>query len=159
MFDPGSVELIESGCALIVGSVEPDGTPHASRGWGARVMPGSPPRVRLLIDAHDVVLLANIGGDGAGELAVTAADVRSLRSVQMKGTVVAVEPADDADRDRAARYIDQLFTDIEQADGADRSVLARWVPSGYAACVLEVTQQFDQTPGPGAGAPLAGGAG
>lgn len=47
-----------------------------------------------------------------------------------------------------------MFTAIVDADGARHEVLTRWIPVGYVACTLEVTERFDQTPGPGAGAPL-----
>lgn len=156
MLDPDSVALVEGGCALIVATVGADGTPLATRGWGLTVLAGEPLRVRLLLNAEEHDALANLAATGS--IAVTAADVPTLRSVQLKGRVVAVEDVDDADLDKVRHYTEALFDDIERADGAVRSVLQRWRAVSYSACVVEVDEGYDQTPGPGAGAPLVGGA-
>ncbi|HSL56291.1 MAG TPA: pyridoxamine 5'-phosphate oxidase family protein [Acidimicrobiales bacterium] len=151
MLDPDSVALLEGGCALIVGTVAADGTPHATRGWGLTVLDRDPIRIRLVISAEEQAL-ANL--DATGRLAVTAADVPTLRSLQLKGRVAAVEPMTDADRDTVGRYTDAMFTDIERTDGAPRLVLERWRALAHVVCEVEVDEWFDQTPGPGAGAPL-----
>jgi hypothetical protein len=144
------VAFLEAGSALIVGTVAADGMPHATRGWGLDVLPDG--RVRLLLDGDDDGALANLRATGA--IAVTAADVRTLHSTQLKGRAVAVEAGDEADAARARRYCVQFFTDIHETDGTPFEVLERMVPSRYAACLCEVGDWFDQTPGPGAGAPV-----
>jgi hypothetical protein len=153
VFDPESAALLEGGCALIVGSVDDDGAPLAGRGWGLTITDEGPPAViRLLLGTNDPATRANL--ESTGMIAVTGTDVPTLRSVQLKGRVVAVEAATDADVERAGRYIEALFDDIEAADGSDRTMLRRWIAPGYAACIVEVHERFDQTPGPGAGAPI-----
>jgi hypothetical protein len=154
VFEPATREFLEGGCALIVGTVGTDGEPHASRGWGLDVLGDDPPVVRLLLDAGDGVAVGHAAA--RGQIAVTAASVRTLRSTQLKGTSLALEPADQGDGDRAQRYIDQFFTDIGETDGTAPEVLARLVPAGYVACTIRVDERFDQTPGPGAGAPIGG---
>lgn len=155
MLDPDSVALVEGGCALIVATVGADGAPLATRGWGLTVLDGEPLRVRLLLNADEHGALANLASTRA--IAVTAADVPTLRSVQLKGRVVGFDDADDADLDKVRRYTEALFDDIERADGAQRSILRRWRAARHVACVVEVDEGYDQTPGPGAGAPLGGG--
>jgi hypothetical protein len=141
--------LLESGSALIVGTVSLDGAPHALRGWGADVESRDPCRVRVLIDVHEEQAQADLA---AGRpVAVTAADVVSLWSVQLKGTSTGVEPARDGDAERVGRYVDAFFEDIEATDGTPRSVLERIVPDGVVAFGFEVTAVYDQTPGPDAG--------
>jgi hypothetical protein len=153
VLDPESVALLEGGCALIVGSVDDDGAPLASRGWGLTVTSAGPPAsIRLLLGTNDPAARDNLQANGV--IAVTGTDVPTLRSIQLKGRVVAIEPATAADVERAGRYVEALFDDIEAADGSDRSILRRWVAPSYFACVVEVDDRFDQTPGPGAGAPL-----
>ncbi|MGH9085936.1 MAG: hypothetical protein ACRDYW_10820, partial [Acidimicrobiales bacterium] len=155
VFEPATREFLESGCALIVGSVAADGEPHASRGWGLDVLGGDPPLVRLLLDAGDVVALEHAAA--GGRLAVTAASVRTLRSTQLKGTSLGLEAVTPETAERAQRYVDQFFTDIGETDGTAREVLARLVPAGYVACTIQVVDRFDQTPGPAAGAPIGSG--
>ena len=49
MLADDTAALLEAGSALIVGTVAPDGEPHALRGWGADVLSRDPCRVRVLI--------------------------------------------------------------------------------------------------------------
>jgi hypothetical protein len=155
VFDPERATFLESGCSLILGTVLPDGEPHAGRGWGLTLL--SPPgSVRLLLDVEDTVTIDRAAEGGA--IAITAASVRTLRSLQLKGRVLAVEPGSAEDAARAGRYCDEFFTDIEETDGFDRAIMELLVPTGYTACTVTVDDLFDQTPGPGAGARLPGSA-
>ena len=155
MFDDEITAFLESGCALIVGTVAPDGEPHAGRGWGLDATSGGDePHLRLLLDADDITMLEHAATGGA--IAITAASVRTLRSVQLKGRTLGLEVASPEDVERAGRYIDALFTDIQETDGTDAAVTARLVPVGFVACTVEVHDRFDQTPGPGAGARVSG---
>ncbi|MCB1016579.1 MAG: pyridoxamine 5'-phosphate oxidase family protein [Acidimicrobiales bacterium] len=143
--------LAERGCALVVGTVGRDGSPHAGRGWGLTLSPASPSPVRLLLDAGDEVTLANLRHARGGRIAVTGADVETLRSFQLKGRVVAIEDATDDDLEKLGRYCDDFFTDIEVTDGTPRHLTERLRPATCVACTIEVDEAFDQTPGPGAG--------
>ena len=154
MFEPETREFLESGCALIVGTVGADGEPHASRGWGLDVVGDDPPTVRLLLDADDLVAVEHAAA--GGRMAVTAACVRTLRSTQLKGTSLGVEAPASDDEARAQRYVDQFFADIRDTDGTPTELLQRFAPAGYVACTLEIAERFDQTPGPSAGAPIGG---
>jgi hypothetical protein len=156
VFDPEMVTFLESGCSTLVGTVDADGEPHAGRGWGLTVSSGDS-TVRLVIDAGDEVGRRHLSEGGL--VAVTGADVRTLRSVQLKGRALAVEPATDADRARARRFCDAFFADVTEVDGTERALLERLVPSDFAVCLVEVDEVFDQTPGPEAGARLTVGQG
>lgn len=149
-------ELAERGCALVVGTVGPDGAPYASRGWGLSLTPTTTGPVRLLLNAGDETTLANLRRSDAsgGRIAVTGADVVTLRSFQVKGRVTAVEPATDDDEAKADRYADEFFTDIEATDGTARVLTERLRPTSYVACTVQVDEAYDQTPGPAAGAPV-----
>ena len=144
-------ELAERGCALVVGTVGPDGSPYASRGWGLTLTPTTTGPVRLLLDAGDAVTLANLRREGDGRVAITGADVVTLRSFQLKGRVVAIDDADAEDRAKVDRYCDDFFTDIEATDGTPRVLTERLRPAAYVACTVEIDEAYDQTPGPGAG--------
>lgn len=148
MIDRALTAFLERGCAMVVGTVSADGEPHAQRGWGCSVV--GPTTVRLLLDSSDEVLADHISS--GGRIAVTSADVRDLRSVQLKGRVTGVEAPSEADLGRCEEHNEELFTDIFETDFFPRRLTERMVPPGYLVAVIEVEELFDQTPGPGAGA-------
>ncbi len=142
--------FLESGCGLIVGTASSTGEPHASRGWGLDTLDAG--RVRVLLRSDDPVLLDDLTANHS--LAVTGADVRTLRSVQLKGQMAAIGPASEADNARSARYCRDFFSAIQEMDGISIALLERLVPSGLVSCEMLVVEVYDQTPGPGAGASL-----
>jgi hypothetical protein len=151
VFDEETRAFLESGCGLIVGTVAPDGAPYAGRGWGLDVLEDGPPaRLRLLLDADDEGTIANLT-DGAA-VAVTATNIRTLRSVQLKGRARGTEVHTPEDEARGQRYIDEFFADVEAVDGVPRERFEHFTPIGVVVCTLEAHERFDQTPGPGAGA-------
>ena len=145
-------EFLESGCALVLATVSSDGAPFASRGWGLDFLSPDGDRVQLLLDIADVTAIDNL--EQTGRIAVTATNVPTLHSMQMKGRYVRMLDVDDDDRARADRYCDAFFDDIERTDGTDRPRLERLRPTDYVVCELVIEEFFDQTPGPGAGASL-----
>jgi hypothetical protein len=153
VFDADLVDFIESGCATIVGFVTVEGAPFATRAWGTSVVDVDPPRVRLLLGAG---ALATAGRSGSEpfDIAFTGGDVRTLRSVQVKGTARDLEPAAAADLDRARAYCDAFFDAVCEADGTPRPLMERLAPVDLVACTVDVDEVYDQTPGPGAGARL-----
>src|SRR5690348_15035388 len=103
------VAFLESGCSTIIGTVDRDGAPHAGRAWGLDVEGDD---LRVLIDAHDELTVQHLADLGA--VAITAANVPTLRSVQLKGRSLGVEEGGEADEERAARFCDAFFRDVEQ---------------------------------------------
>lgn len=152
VIDQALTAFLERGAAMIVGTVAVDGSPHAQRGWGCSVV--GPSTIHLLLDSSDEVQRAHVAG--GGRMAITSADVRDLRSVQLKGRVVRTEDPTPDDLARCDAHNDELFTDIHDTDHFPRQLTERMVPPGYVVVVVEVEELFDQTPGPGAGAPGVG---
>src|SRR5688572_10016749 len=58
VFSDEMTAFLQSGCSLIVGTVGPDGEPHAGRAWGLDVLDPRG-RVQLLLDAADERTLAH----------------------------------------------------------------------------------------------------
>ena len=151
MFDEETRAFLESGCGLIVGTVAPDGAAHAGRGWGLDVLElGPPARLRLLLDADDEGTIAHVA-DGAA-IAVTATNVRTLRSIQLKGRALGTQELTPGDEARRDRYIEEFFADVAAVDGVPWERFEHFMPSGVVVCTFEAHERFDQTPGPGAGA-------
>lgn len=154
VLDPETTTFLQTGCALIVGTVAPDGTPHAGRAWGLDVVAHGPtPTVRVLLDSDDQLTIDHIAEGGA--VAITATSVRTLQSMQLKGQARGLDAPQPGDEARMARYIDQFFGDIHDTDATAMEVLETFRPIGPVACIVEVRERFDQTPGPGAGARVA----
>jgi hypothetical protein len=151
VIQPDAAKLLQSPCALIVGTVDADGLPDATRGWGLVVE--RPCEVRLLLSSNADATLANLATTGV--LAVTATHFATLVSFQLKGRARAVEPATAEDRIVFDRFCAGCLVALEELEGAPPEVTARMVPPGVVACVMDVTGVFDQTPGPAAGALLA----
>lgn len=154
MFDADTTAFLESGCALIVGTAGPDNEPFATRGWGLTVTDAESGELRLLVASNDEVTLERLGA--GGRIAITACDVKSLQSLQLKGRAERVETAGELDYARAERFYDDFFGTIEESDGTPRWKTERMIPVGYAACVIVVDESYDQTPGPGAGSSMSG---
>ncbi len=152
MIAPETVALVESGCALILGTVGATGEPYASRAWGLTVLARDDLRIRLLLDLADDVTVDHLSASGA--IAITATSVPTLRSVQLKGRAVAIEAATHEDRARASQYCDAFLTDVEVTERTPRALLERIRPGGFRACIVEVCEVYDQTPGPRAGEPM-----
>ena len=153
MFDPDTIEFLESGCSLVVGTVAPDGEPFAARGWGVTVVEPAEDRMRLVLDAADAVMLDNV--TTGGRVAITAGDVHTLHSMQFKGHVTEMQPADDADRTCAQQFCEAFFSAVVATDGTDRRLLERLVPLDFVACDVTVEEFYNQTPGPGAGSAVS----
>lgn len=149
---------LEAGSAEIVGFVTPAGRPYATRGWGLDVVDAAAGRVRLLLRAVDLVPVGLAPGDRPDvPIAVTASDVPTLFSIQLKGRLLAVDEPVASDPARVERYCDGFIGDVVGADRIRRSLMDLWRPTGeaLAACTVQVEELFGQTPGPDAGARLA----
>lgn len=152
MLQADVVELLESGCALIVGLVTARGLPCASRGWGLTFGKGGE-RARLLLPTSDIQSLGHPDGGLAGTMiAATGCHILTLRSMQLKGMVVSVEEATAADDARFSGYCGAYFEAVAEVDSIPRYLMERMVPRAVAAVTFDVGELYDQTPGPNAGA-------
>lgn len=149
MVDRETIEFLESGCSLVLGTVAADGEPSVSRAWGLRVGTPAEDLLHLVLDASDEVALENI--TSTGRVAVTAADVRTLEAVQLKGHAENIRVADDRDRATVREFCEAFFGAVVEIDGTDRWLLDRLVPLDFVMCDVVVDESYNQTPGPGAG--------
>lgn len=150
MISNEEVEMLEAGAALLIGSVSRDGVPRAARAWGIRFLDDG--RVRVVAAADDVTL-ANLRD---GPVAITGADVVTLRSIQLKGRVVKVEPPSEDDLELSATHVERMFTGIWETDRTPLELQERLLPPQMVVIELDPTASFDQTPGPRAGTELGG---
>lgn len=144
--------FVESPCSLIVGTVDGDGHPDATRAWGVEVLPGAR-RLRVLLATNADTSLVNLRANG--RIALTATNFVTNDSTQLKGHVTTVEARTSADQIRFEAYCARCVEILAEVDRAPRELISRMTPPGVVACVMTVEQVFDQTPGPAAGAQLA----
>jgi hypothetical protein len=145
------MSMIDAGAGLVVGTVAADGEPRAARAWSAEVIDPAERRLRISVGADDPITLANLG---SGSIALTGADVRTFRAVQMKGRVLAVEEPTAADLELVHVQSERFFRAVHETDGNPVEHLRRLLPVAIVAVEVLVDELFDQTPGPAAGAPL-----
>jgi hypothetical protein len=143
--------LLESPCSLIVGTVDADGLPDASRAWGVEVLDER--HLRVLLSTQAPLTRRNVEGGGA--VALTATHFTTFESVQLKGRATQVVEATAADRIRFDRYRAGARRAIAETDGTPEELVERFMTADVYACLMTVESVFDQTPGRTAGTQLA----
>jgi hypothetical protein len=146
--------MAERGYSMIVGTVDDDGAPRATRGWGVKVVDERARRVRFTMSADDEIAVGNLEGR---LVALTGADVRSLQAMQMKGAVVAIGVPDDDDLQRMTAHTENFLAAVEEIDGIPPDLLKRNLPLTVVTVDVVVDELYDQSPGPSAGAAIRGG--
>jgi hypothetical protein len=152
VFSSDVMAILDAGTSLIVGTVGPDGEPRATRAFALVVVDDAANRVRVAVSADDPIAVQHLH---AGAIAVTAADVSTLRSVQLKGRVQLVEPPTERDLELVHEHSSQFFQAIANTDGIDVDVARRMLALSVVAVEFVVDELFDQSPGPAAGRPVA----
>ena len=152
MFGNELTTMIDDGAGLVVGTVGVDGEPRAARAWSARVLDAGTRRMRIVVGADDPVTVANLVPDAV--VALTGADVRTFRSVQLKGRVVTVAEVDATDVAVTRVQSNRFLEVIHATDGNPLDALRRMLPLDVVAIEVVIDEVFDQTPGPDAGNPL-----
>jgi hypothetical protein len=152
MIDAQLATFLEEGLAIQLatrnGQLEPDGT----RVVAAAVEPGGTHVVAYVPESaarHIMPLL-----ESSGQVAIVFSRPPDERACQVKGTVEGVRPAAAAEREPVVaqwnRWLDRL-----EGIGFARAAWEHWPSWPCAAIRVRVTAIFNQSPGPGAGAPLA----
>ena len=145
---PDIAELAGQGVAVIVGTCDAERRPAVTRGWGP-VLRDDGASLALCVDApRGSATLANLG---AGSLvAVTMSRPTSYVSVQLKGPLRTVA-APDEEALRIAEVHIEAFVRETSAIGVPESIIRPLVGTELVLVALDVTERYDQTPGPMAG--------
>ena len=152
MFGEKLSAMLKAGSSLVVGTVDRSGEPRATRAWAAMVVDTDADRVRLVLTADDPLVVESLPG---AVIAVTGADVRTLRAHQLKGRVQIVEPATVDDLAMMGEHSTAFMEAVHEVDGNPISELQRLLPNTLVVVEVVVDELYDQSPGPGAGAAVA----
>ncbi len=144
------LSLVDDGVGLLLGTVDADNRPRGTRAWGVRAVDDGLLRVVFSADDDRVVHNARTGA-----IALTGADVRHLRSAQLKGRARSVGEPDADDLAVAAAQTELFLVAIHETDRHDLVLLERFLPARMLMLEMEVCEMFDQTPGPTAGTALS----
>lgn len=148
------VALAQGGVSVVIGCCDRDGNPLSGIGLGARIDPAGCIRV-FAKRATNAPLLAAIA-EGA-RVAVTFSRAIDHASFQVKAHGAGVRDADPGDHPEILRQC-MVFRDELIEIGLPPQVANSWVNADMADVVsisFRPCQAFMQTPGPGAGAPVA----
>lgn len=149
------VEFLHGGVAILVGTRNADMRPASSRAGAARVHADRRRVDIFLPERSGEQTIANVRGNG--RLAVTFSRAIDHRSVQLKGNAAVVRPARPDEEAITLQYLETWAAEVELV-GMPRSTIKRFWTWPAVVVELDVEAIFEQTPGPAAGAKLAGGA-
>jgi hypothetical protein len=152
VFEEQLAAMLKPGSSLIVGIVDRSGEPRATRAWAATVVDPDARRVRIVVSADDPLVVESLPHT---VLAVTGADVHTLRAHQMKGRVEIVDPPTVDDLAVMAEHSTAFMEAVHEVDGNPISELQRLLPNTLVVVEVVVDELYDQSPGPDAGAAVA----
>jgi hypothetical protein len=149
LIDPALAAFVEGDAAQTIGTADTSCAPTIGRAWGLRVRQGH--LVRALIGA-DAATTGNL--QPGTRIAVLLIDVATYRSVQLKGSIVGVEPPVASDHDVYDVYVAEFVAALRAADR--HTSIDEVLPAQLVVVTIDADAVFDQTPGPGAGRSLGG---
>ena len=152
MIDAPLAAFLQEGVGIHIGTRNAALEPQGSRA------------LAVTVDAdgrHFVVYVARVAAarilpdlEANGQAAVGFGRPIDDRACQVKGVFVEARDASDGERHAVAAQWDGFLASLE-AIGIPRAAMRGWVTWPAVAIRLRATAIFDQTPGPGAGAPIA----
>ncbi|MCC6406928.1 MAG: pyridoxamine 5'-phosphate oxidase family protein [Planctomycetes bacterium] len=152
MISPELAEFLESGVSTLVGTRDASLRPDGMRAIGFRVERDGSQATVFLPAGTLGSNLANLRDNG--RIAVCFSRPIDHRSMQLKGRVLAITEANEADRAQVDRFRAAYAQHLAFV-GIPVRVTERMAHWPCWAVRFEVESIFVQTPGPGAGQPLA----
>lgn len=143
---------LRGGVTVVVATVDANGVPIASKGYGA--VPVDEFILWVFVSANDPGLTEHLRPQAP--LAVTSGNVFSFKSVQFKGIVESLSPSTVREQELVAGHMRRLNDRIGQLQNVEPEHFERRMPSAFLTCTMRVTDIFDQSPGPSAGRIMAG---
>jgi hypothetical protein len=151
MIDGALAAFLQEGLGIHIGTRDEEKRPNGARAIAVCVEPDA---------AHFVVYVARVAAarilpdlHANGQAAVSFGRPTDDRACQVKGIFVGLRDATDDERPRVLAQWDGFLASLEKI-GIPRAAARTWVTWPAVAIRLRATALFDQTPGPGAGAPI-----
>ncbi|MGE5813251.1 MAG: pyridoxamine 5'-phosphate oxidase family protein [Acidobacteriota bacterium] len=151
MIDRELAAFLEEGLAIHMGTRDADLEPNGTRATAIKSDEDGRHVTVYVPKVAEARVLPNLEANGQG--AVVLVRVRDERSCQLKGVFVEARAAAERERTFVMDQWDRFVLNIEQI-GLPRAVTEQWKMWPCLAIRLQVTELFDQTPGPRAGSRL-----
>src|SRR4051812_11746670 len=152
MIDVELGAFLEQGVGIHIGTRNEHLHPNGARGVAAKVERGGSHLVVYVAEMAAARLLTDL--ESNGQAAVVFGRPEDDRSCQVKGMVIDMRPATDAERPMLEKQWDGFLDQLEKI-GIPRVSATNWITWPALAIRLKVTTIFEQTPGPRAGAQIA----
>lgn len=146
------VDFIQGGQDARIATSDARREPYGCRVLAAIAAPGGAELTVFVAETAAAPILANLRENPSVALAFQRPT--DDHACQVKGTFVAARPATDDDRTMVDRQLGLLGEKFGQLT-VPWEVVAGWTTWPAVAVTVRVSAVFDQTPGPGAGAPLS----
>ena len=153
---PQMLALMVKGVSVIVSAAGLDLHPSLMRAMGSAVAPDGSCITVYLSRSQSVQLLQDISS--TRRLAVVFSQPHSHRSVQLKGTLLEIRPADLSDQQALEHYLASMVQELSLIGYGPEFARAMFgcAIDDLVAVRFTPLQAFDQTPGPHAGTALSG---
>src|SRR5688572_6120893 len=152
MIDTELAAFLEEGVGIHIGTRNEALQPNGARAVAVRVEPGGEHLVVYVARVAAARILPDL--ESNGQAAVGFGRPIDDRACQVKGVVVSVRDATEAEKPAVLAQWDGFLASLEKI-GVPRVATKTWVTWPAVAIRLRATALFDQTPGPQAGAPLS----
>lgn len=152
MIEPGLSAFLEEGLGVYVGTRNARLEPNGARGVAIRVEEGGTHVVVYVAEVAAPRILADL--ESNGHIAVSVGRPKDDRACQVKGLFAGSRRAEESERDAVVGQWERFRGALEYI-GISKPITSEWVAWPAIAVRFKVTAIFEQTPGPGAGAPLA----
>lgn len=152
MIDSQLASFLQEGLGLQVATRDAHLRPSGGRAVALTVEPDGRHIVVYIPEAAIVRLLPDL--ESNGHAAVSIGRPMDDRACQVKGIVVDIRPAEDAERALVTAQFEGYLAQLAMI-GIPRAVAACWTNWPARAVRLKVTAVFEQSPGPSAGHPIA----
>jgi hypothetical protein len=152
MIDSQLAAFLEEGVGIHIGTRNGALEPHGSRALAVKVDADGRHLVVYVAQVAAARLLPDL--EANGQAAVGFGRPIDDRACQVKGVVVDLRDAADAERPLIEKQWDGFLAALERI-GIPRAATLGWITWPAVAIRLRANAVFEQTPGPGAGAPIA----
>ena len=151
MIDAQLAAFLEEGIFIDLATRNERLEPHGARGVAAAVDEDGTRLVVFLTTAAADVLRPDL--ESNGQVAISFARPPDERACQIKGRFVGARPANDAEKPAVQRQCEGRQARVASI-GFERAIYEHWPWWPCVAIRVHVEAIFNQTPGPGTGAPL-----
>jgi hypothetical protein len=152
MIDQHLAAFLQEGVGIHVGTRNGALQPNGTRALAVTVDEDGLHVVVYVAAVAAVRILPDL--ESNGQIAVGFGRPIDDRACQVKGTFIDARPASEAERPVVGAQWDGFLASLEKI-GIPRAATQAWVTWPAVAIRMRVNGLFDQTPGPGAGAPIA----